>query len=160
MLQNSTAATAAQGYLPGQAQQQVRPQTHRRIGVAAIMRQPRLAFAASQGDRAVHGLLSGLCGLLRSTNILKASHFPFQEGLFSNYLCILKPYAPGDANLDGRIDNFDIDAFVWALTDPGEYEERYSIPPEVGRILGDVNVDGALNNFDIDPFVELLIAQP
>ncbi|MGE0480982.1 MAG: hypothetical protein AB7Q17_10975 [Phycisphaerae bacterium] len=78
----------------------------------------------------------------------------------SNYLCILKPYTPGDVNLDGRIDNFDIDAFVLALTDAPAYETRFNIPAHVGRILGDVNFDNVLNNFDIDPFVELLVSQP
>ncbi|MGE0482041.1 MAG: hypothetical protein AB7Q17_16385, partial [Phycisphaerae bacterium] len=77
-----------------------------------------------------------------------------------SYISVFRPYEPGDCNYDGRINNFDIDAFVLALSDGPAYEARYHIPAEVGRILGDVNEDGALNNFDIDPFVELLVSQP
>ncbi|MBL8880759.1 MAG: hypothetical protein JNG88_16720 [Phycisphaerales bacterium] len=60
-------------------------------------------------------------------------------------------------NYDQRVDNFDIDPFVLALTNPEAYASQYGIPADVGRIIGDVNFDGALNNFDIDPFVSLLI---
>lgn len=59
----------------------------------------------------------------------------------------------GDLNCDGVVNNFDIDAFVLALTDPAGYEASY---PDCDRSLGDVNGDGLVNNFDIDPFVALL----
>lgn len=60
----------------------------------------------------------------------------------------------GDMNGDGVINNFDIDAFVLALTDPDAYALQYpSIDPNV---IGDTNLDGELNNFDIDSFVDLL----
>lgn len=61
--------------------------------------------------------------------------------------------SPGDLNCDGVVNNFDIDAFVLALTDPQGYAELYpNCPPE----NGDINQDGVINNFDIDPFVAML----
>lgn len=59
----------------------------------------------------------------------------------------------GDMNCDGEVNNFDIDPFVLALTDPAGYATAY---PNCNILNGDVNSDGVLNNFDIDPFVLLL----
>lgn len=59
----------------------------------------------------------------------------------------------GDLNCDGTVNNFDIDAFVLALTDPAGYQAAY---PDCDINLADINGDGAVNNFDIDPFVALL----
>ena len=59
----------------------------------------------------------------------------------------------GDMNCDGAIDNFDIDAFVLALTDSDAYYHAY---PECNRALADADCDGSVSNFDIDPFVALL----
>jgi hypothetical protein len=56
----------------------------------------------------------------------------------------------GDMNCDGAVNNFDIDPFVLALSNPAVYASVY---PECNALNGDVNGDGALNNFDIDPFV-------
>lgn len=56
----------------------------------------------------------------------------------------------GDMNCDGTVNNFDIDAFVLALTNPTGYAVAF---PDCNRNLGDINHDGAMNNFDIDPFV-------
>jgi hypothetical protein len=66
----------------------------------------------------------------------------------------LRPALPGDANGDGRVDNFDIDAFVLALSDPVAY---WAACPDCNRANADINEDGLVNNFDIDPFVELLL---
>ncbi|MBL8878846.1 MAG: hypothetical protein JNG88_06965 [Phycisphaerales bacterium] len=63
-----------------------------------------------------------------------------------------------DANCDGRVDNFDIDAFVLALTDPAGYAAAY---PGCDRVCAaDVNRDDLVNNFDIDPFVACLAGVP
>ncbi|MGE0481481.1 MAG: hypothetical protein AB7Q17_13520 [Phycisphaerae bacterium] len=62
-------------------------------------------------------------------------------------------FAAGDLNCDGVVNNFDIDPFVQALTDPPGYAAEY---PGCSIALGDVNGDGAVNNFDIDAFVVLL----
>lgn len=61
----------------------------------------------------------------------------------------------GDANCDGTVNNFDIDAFVLAITDTDAYEAAY---PDCDIDACDVNGDGTINNFDIDPFVECLTA--
>lgn len=58
-----------------------------------------------------------------------------------------------DMNCDGAVNNFDIDPFVFALTDAGAYQALY---PNCDILAGDINGDGAVNNFDIDPFVNLL----
>ncbi|MBL8879480.1 MAG: hypothetical protein JNG88_10205 [Phycisphaerales bacterium] len=60
---------------------------------------------------------------------------------------------PGDLNCDGSVNNFDIDPFVLALTDPTAYAAQF---PGCDPLNGDINNDGLLNNFDIDPFVALL----
>jgi glucose/arabinose dehydrogenase len=60
----------------------------------------------------------------------------------------------GDLNGDGVINNFDINAFVLALTDPSGYDQQY---PNIDRtVIADINCDGSVNNFDINPFVALL----
>ena len=64
------------------------------------------------------------------------------------------PFSPGDLNCDGAINNFDIDAFVMAVTHPAQYAATY---PNCDRVLADINGDGAVNNFDVEPFVQLLI---
>ncbi|MGD8451558.1 MAG: hypothetical protein PVJ57_07040 [Phycisphaerae bacterium] len=66
-------------------------------------------------------------------------------------------FVPGDLNCDGTVDNFDIRAFVVALTaTPPDYPEYYALYPDCDHMLGDVNNDGAVDNFDISPFVDLL----
>ncbi|MGE0482118.1 MAG: hypothetical protein AB7Q17_16780 [Phycisphaerae bacterium] len=62
----------------------------------------------------------------------------------------LPPSSRGDVNCDGQVNNFDIDPFVLALTDPTAYAVTY---PTCDIDSADINLDGAVNNFDIDPFV-------
>jgi len=59
----------------------------------------------------------------------------------------------GDLDCDGVVNNFDIDPFVLALTDPAGYARKF---PDCDRMLADCNSDGVVDNFDIDPFVKLL----
>ncbi|MBL8879670.1 MAG: hypothetical protein JNG88_11175 [Phycisphaerales bacterium] len=61
-----------------------------------------------------------------------------------------RSFRVGDLNCDGTVNNFDIDAFVAALSDPAAYEAQY---PDCDRMLADINADGLVNNFDIDLFV-------
>ncbi|MBL8878723.1 MAG: YncE family protein [Phycisphaerales bacterium] len=61
----------------------------------------------------------------------------------------------GDSNYDGRIDNFDIEAFVTALIDPAGYSLAY--PTASYLCNNDMNIDGVVDNFDIDPFIGALI---
>jgi hypothetical protein len=63
----------------------------------------------------------------------------------------------GDLNCDGAVNNFDIDAFVLALTDDSAYTAAF---PDCDRNLADVNRDGLVNNFDIDAFVALMTGAP
>jgi len=58
-----------------------------------------------------------------------------------------------DLNCDGERNNFDIDPFVLALTDPAGYKQKH---PDCDILRGDINGDGVVDNFDIDLFVELL----
>ncbi|HMQ16454.1 MAG TPA: hypothetical protein PKC49_10805 [Phycisphaerae bacterium] len=61
----------------------------------------------------------------------------------------------GDMNGDGRVDQFDLDAFVLAMIDPQTYAERH---PELDRLRrSDFNGDGLLNRGDIDQFVDALL---
>ncbi|MGE0479781.1 MAG: hypothetical protein AB7Q17_04845 [Phycisphaerae bacterium] len=59
----------------------------------------------------------------------------------------------GDMNCDGSVNNFDIDAFVLALTNPAAYQAAY---PGCDIHNADVNNDGVANNFDLDAFVACL----
>lgn len=59
----------------------------------------------------------------------------------------------GDMNCDCLVNNFDIDPFVMALSDPAAYAAAY---PGCYLNNADANGDGLVNNFDIDAFVECL----
>ncbi|MBL8879699.1 MAG: hypothetical protein JNG88_11320 [Phycisphaerales bacterium] len=61
----------------------------------------------------------------------------------------------GDMNCDGRINNFDIDGFVIAISDPAAYAATY---PDCLATNADVNGDGRINNFDVTGFVACLEA--
>ncbi|QOJ13138.1 MAG: hypothetical protein HRU75_00165 [Planctomycetia bacterium] len=64
----------------------------------------------------------------------------------------------GDLDGDGRVTNFDVDAFVLALVDAAEFALTY---PDVDRLCaGDINRDGRFDLFDIDPFVSCLVELP
>jgi hypothetical protein len=65
----------------------------------------------------------------------------------------LETRTPGDLNCDGLVNNFDIDPFVLALSDPAQYALSF---PDCDILNADVNDDGLVNNFDIDPFVALI----
>lgn len=73
------------------------------------------------------------------------------RGALEHQLALLR----GDLNCDGLLNNFDIDPFVLALTDPETYAGQY---PECSVAAADINGDGLVNNFDIDPFVSCLTA--
>jgi probable HAF family extracellular repeat protein len=67
---------------------------------------------------------------------------------------ICRDFLTGDANCDGVVNNFDIDALVLALTDADSWDEGNSRCNWLCNL--DVNRDGGVNNFDIDPFVSCL----
>lgn len=63
----------------------------------------------------------------------------------------------GDANADGLVNNFDIDAFVLAIVNPVSYMSLYGTD---AYMCNDANRDGLVNNFDIDAFVACILALP
>lgn len=69
----------------------------------------------------------------------------------------LTPVTLGDMNIDGRVNSFDIDPFILALTNPQEYSAQHDNLNPV--YVGDINHDGLVNAFDIDPFIALLNGQ-
>ena len=60
---------------------------------------------------------------------------------------LTNPVSPGDVNMDGTVDFFDIAPFVAVLSAKGFQAEA------------DVNGGGAVNFLDILPFVEILSNQ-
>lgn len=64
-----------------------------------------------------------------------------------------QPSLPGDLNCDGYFDNFDIDPFALAVSDPDRYAVAY---PDCNRLLADVDGDGVVSNFDLEVFVEMM----
>jgi hypothetical protein len=67
----------------------------------------------------------------------------------------------GDADGSGAINNFDIDPFVLAVSNPAAYIAAYcggSAQCHVCRC--DIDGDNSVNNFDIDPFVNCLNNAP
>lgn len=74
-------------------------------------------------------------------------------GLDNPSVTTLRTILPGDVNCDGLVNNFDIDAFVLALSDPQAYAEAF---PLCDIAAADINGDGLVNNFDIDPFVQCI----
>lgn len=69
------------------------------------------------------------------------------------------PGVPGDANCDGAVDFFDIDAFVAALTGEAAWQSfltNSGYATDCPYSNNDANGDGGVDFFDIDPFVTLL----
>ncbi len=60
---------------------------------------------------------------------------------------------PADANCDGSVNFFDIDAFLLAVLDPAAFAAQY---PTCETPNADVNRDGRIDFFDIDPFLACL----
>ncbi len=71
--------------------------------------------------------------------------------------CDCAGWQPADANCDGSVNAFDIDAFVLALTAPQTWQATYSCGL---YCVIDCDGDGLINVFDIDPFVALLAGGP
>lgn len=95
-------------------------------------------------------------GLAVGQNRVYPCYLSNQNGdsdIFVNTIVFPEPTLPGDMNCDGVVNNFDIEPFVLALTNPEQYAASY---PDCDILSGDINEDGEVNNFDIDPFVGLL----
>lgn len=61
---------------------------------------------------------------------------------------------PGDMNMDGLLNFFDIDMFVTAVLDTPNFN---AVHPDGVLQIADVNSDGVVNMFDVDPFVNALL---
>jgi hypothetical protein len=67
----------------------------------------------------------------------------------------------GDSDGTGAVNNFDIDAFVMALSNPDAYIALFcNGDTECYICRNDLNGNGAVNNFDIDAFVACLNSLP
>ncbi|MBL8880406.1 MAG: hypothetical protein JNG88_14935 [Phycisphaerales bacterium] len=76
---------------------------------------------------------------------------PAPVGQIFGRIAVVIPGQRGDMNCDGVVNNFDIDAFIIAVSDEFAYEAQY---PDCYRQNGDTNGDGRVDNFDIGSFVE------
>jgi hypothetical protein len=63
----------------------------------------------------------------------------------------------GDSDGSGAVNNFDIDAFVLAISNPPAYIAQFcGGDPQCWLCRNDLDGSTAVNNFDIDPFVDCL----
>lgn len=88
-----------------------------------------------------------------------------REGAGDDRVALTVLAMPGDANCDGRVNNFDIDSYVAALLFTNEplAPASYSGAQwcwDARHCWGDIDGDGRLNNFDIDPFVMCIVLLP
>ncbi len=61
-------------------------------------------------------------------------------------------YLPGDFDGSGTVDTQDINPFILALTNPGQYQTQYGVDP----VVYDTNSDAVINTEDINPFIIIL----
>lgn len=108
-------------------------------------------FGSSDGGATWYPIQRGMgpaatnaIALARSGKLIAATDI----GLF-----LLQSRLIADMNCDGRVNNFDIDPFVLALSDADAYAVTF---PDCDVLGADVNGDGLVNNFDINPFVQCL----
>ncbi len=67
-------------------------------------------------------------------------------------LPIQAAYLPGDFDGSGTVDTQDINPFILALTNPGQYQTQYGVDP----VVYDTNNDDVINTEDINPFIIIL----
>lgn len=73
----------------------------------------------------------------------------------NNFGSVVEVTSPlGDMNLDGNLDDADVNAFVLALTDAAAYEALYGIAPALA--VADINGDTSFDLGDVGPFKTLL----
>jgi Tol biopolymer transport system component len=110
--------------------------------IPALSDRARINYAAIAADAAFF--------TIRNEHDLDPAH-PNEGANLDLFLALAE--MPGDLDCDGRLNVFDIDPFVLALTDPSGYAAAH---PDCDYLRADINGDGAVNVFDIDPFVLLL----
>ena len=122
---------------------------------AGTLRNPKIEIASNGPyNSARWGDYAAVCADPAAPAVFWAHHEYALNGAWRTWVAkVDAPLRLGDLNCDGVVNNFDIDPFVLALTDPAAYRMAY---PKCNILNGDCNSDGAVNNFDIDPFVKLL----
>lgn len=110
-------------------------------------------FIAASGGTIGGALNALIFGLTDGRVFLRIETAAYPDGEIRGFLVLTRGPLDGDVNCDDVVDNFDIDAFVTALTAPAEYEIRY---PDCPILNADINHDEIVNNFDIDGFVECI----
>ena len=103
-------------------------------------------------DGAEHDSFGGSVSISGATAIVGANGDD-DNGDYSGSAYLFDASSPGDLNCDGAINVFDIEPFLLALLDPGEYAIRY---PDCDINNADINGDGSIDAFDIEPFLNLL----
>ncbi len=67
-------------------------------------------------------------------------------------LPVEQAHLPGDFDGSGTVDTQDINPFILALTNPGQYQTQYGVDP----VVYDTNNDDVINTEDINPFIIIL----
>ncbi len=71
---------------------------------------------------------------------------------FDIRLPVALAHLPGDFDGSGTVDTQDINPFILALTNPGQYQTQYGVDP----VVYDTNSDAVINTEDINPFIIIL----
>ncbi len=74
---------------------------------------------------------------------------------FDNFdlrVSVAAAHLPGDFDGSGTVDTQDINPFILALTNPGQYQTQYGVDP----VVYDTNNDAVINTEDINPFIIIL----
>ncbi len=71
---------------------------------------------------------------------------------FDVRLSVASAHLPGDFDGSGTVDTQDINPFILALTNPGQYQTQYGVDP----VVYDTNNDDVINTEDINPFITIL----
>ena len=86
----------------------------------------------------------------------QANALTFQINRFGVFGFSGPALAAGDVNGDGVTDGFDVDPFVFLLTQGEElYREQFPQHPDP-QFVADINLDGQIDGFDVDGFVRIL----
>jgi hypothetical protein len=124
------------------------------IRVCAFVNGQQHDFVSNQVLGGIFGSVGGNIGEPRAAN--------FENILFEQSFVVpnVNPCAGlllGDSDGSGAVNNFDIDAFVLAISNPAVYTAQFcDNNPACTTCRNDLDHSGAVNNFDIDPFVACL----
>ncbi|MBL8878667.1 MAG: CHRD domain-containing protein [Phycisphaerales bacterium] len=111
------------------------------------------AFIAQSGGTVGDALNAIILGMNDGRTFFRITTTAYPAGEIRGFIIVNRGALDADTNCDDAVDNFDIDAFVLALTNPEAYEMQY---PDCFVLNSDINHDNVVNNFDIDGFVECI----